>query len=148
MIVRMPWDNSLNPGKGRAFEILAAKQLGSHFGIEFELDVPIAIGSPPKLHRFDLVSADRAYVGECKSYTWTETGNMPSAKMAFLNEAVLYLSHLPTQTHRFIVMLFDLHPKRSESLVQYYIRTYRHLLSGIELFELDPNTGRLDRHLP
>jgi hypothetical protein len=48
---------------------------------------------------------------------------MPSAKMAFLNEAVLYLSHLPREMHKFIVLRRDLHIRRNETLVAYYVRT-------------------------
>jgi hypothetical protein len=138
----MPWDNSLNTGKGRDFQQLAAKLLGSRFGVRFQLDYPIAIGTPPKAHKFDLVSEDLRYVGECKNYAWTETGNMPSAKMGFLNEAVLYLSHVPHDTRtRFIVMRLDRHFKRQETLVEYYLRTYQHLLSGLMLYEIETESG-------
>jgi len=142
----MPWDNALNPGKGRDFQQLAAKLVGAHLGVEFLIDEPIAIGDPAKNHRFDLVSTDHRYVGECKNYAWTETGNMPSAKMAFLNEAVLYLSLLPATTERFIVLRLDRHHRRQESLVQYYARTYRHLLTSVSLFEIDVAVGAVERH--
>ena len=84
----MPPDNRLNTGKGRSFQEKAAIVLAAHFGTEFHLDHPILIGKPPKLHRFDLVSTNLQHVGECKNYSWTETGNVPSAKMGFINEAV------------------------------------------------------------
>ena len=80
----MPWDNASNPGRGRDFQTLAASFLGERFDVQFLSDYPLAIGDPPKLHRFDLVAmaADESplYVGECKNYTWTETGNVPSAR--------------------------------------------------------------------
>ena len=85
----MATDNSLNTGKGSSFQTLAAKMLSEHLSVEFRLDYAIAIGKPPKLHRFDLVSTDVRFVGECKNYSWTETGNTPSAKMGFVNEAIL-----------------------------------------------------------
>jgi hypothetical protein len=139
-------DNSLNPGKGRDFQRLAADLLGRKLGVRFKLDHPLAIGSPPKTHRFDLVSEDGNYVGECKNYSWTATGNMPSAKMAFLNEAVLYLSHVPSEREKFIAMRVARHERRKETLVEYYLRTYRHLLSGITLYEIDPGTREVRRH--
>jgi len=142
----MPWDNSLNPGKGRDFQELAAQLISERLGLRFLLDHPLAIGEPTKLHRFDLVSEDQLHVGECKNYSWTESGNMPSAKMAFLNEAVLLLSHLPPTTNKFIAMRLDTHPRRRESLVQYYLRTYRHLLRGVTLFEIDPVAGTIEEH--
>jgi hypothetical protein len=133
--------NTLNTGKGRDFQHLAAEVLGRHFGVEFQLDKAMPIGYPPKMHRFDLVSKDSRYVGECKNYSWTETGNMPSAKMAFMNEALLYLSHVSPEAYRFIVMRLDRHERRKEALSEYYFRTYLHLLNGVHILELDPDTS-------
>lgn len=96
---------------------------------------------PPKNHKFDLASTDRRYVGETKNYTWTESGNMPSAKMAFVNEAVFYLSHLPADITRFVAMPRDLQPKTGEPLADYYHRTYRHLLNGVLVVEIDAADG-------
>ena len=141
----MPSENSLNPAKGRSFQNAACEILSIHFKTEFVCDHPLPIGHPPKIHEFDLASPDLKFVGECKNYSWTRTGNIPSAKMAFLNEALLYLSHLPTQTTRFIAMRRDSHAKRSESLADYYSRTYRHFLSDIQLLEIDVETRQVRR---
>jgi len=142
----MPNDNSLNTGKGHTFQALSAKILSAHFGTQFNLDHAIGIGKPPKPHRFDLVSTDFQFVGECKNYSWTETGNMPSAKMGFINEALLYLSYLPKDTTRFIVTRVDRHARRQETLTEYYFRTYRHLLENVRLFEIDIDTGAVREH--
>lgn len=143
----MPSDNSLNPGKGSAFQRQAAVIVGKHLNAEFQLDYPIPIGKPPKAHRLDLVSKNLRFIGECKNYSWTESGNSPSAKMGFINEAILYLSYLPRETVRFIVMRLDRHARRQETLTQYYFRTYRHLLDGIRLFEVDVESGAVIEHL-
>ncbi|MDQ2996489.1 MAG: hypothetical protein M3R61_05455 [Chloroflexota bacterium] len=137
----MPPDNQLNTGKGRSFQVSAAAILAAHFGVVFQLDYPIAIGRPPKLHRFDLASTDVHYVGECKNYSWTESGNVPSAKMGFINEAVFYLSFLPAERVKFVVMRKDHHLRRVESVANYYYRTYQHLLNGIFMIEIDIDTG-------
>lgn len=142
----MPSDNSLNTGKGRDFQVVAARLLGAYFKTEFRLDYPIPIGKPPKPHRFDLVSKDATIVGECKNYSWTETGNMPSAKMGFINEAVLYLSHLPKGTKRFITMRMDRHDRRQETLTEFYVRTYLHLLEGIDILEIDVEAETIRGH--
>lgn len=139
----MPTDNSLNTAKGRLFQRQVAKILSRHFGVEFQLDYPIQIGNPPKEHRFDLVSVDSRYIGECKSYSWTESGNVPSAKMGFVNEAVFFLSFLSPSMVRFIVMRKDLHPKRRETVADFYYRTYRHLLNGVLIIEVDVESGTL-----
>jgi hypothetical protein len=139
-------DNSLNTGKGRTFQILAAHVLGRTLKTEFLIDEPLPIGHPPKLHRFDLVSTNHTFVGEAKNYSWTETGNMPSAKMGFVNEALLYLSYVPSTAHRFIAMRLDRHARRDESLCEYYFRTYKHLLGSITVYEIDAASGQVREH--
>ncbi len=142
----MPSDNSLNPGRGRDFEAVALKALSVHFQIPFTSNHAIEIGSPAKFHRFDLVGlrGDQAVIaGECKCYSWTETGNVPSAKMAFINEALLYLSCLPPDVLRFVVLPLARHAKRQETLAEYYYRTYRHLLRGVSVLEIDVATGAI-----
>jgi hypothetical protein len=138
-------ENSLNPGKGRTFQEAAREMLSKYFKCELHCDHPIRIGNPTKIHEFDLASSDLKYVGECKNYSWTRTGNIPSAKMAFLNEALLYLSHLSPQGVRFIVMRRDSHAKRPETLADYYSRTYRHFLSEIQLLEIDLESETIRR---
>jgi hypothetical protein len=139
----MPVDNSSNPGRGRDFETLSADLLSAHFKVPFQKNVPIAIGDPAKIHKFDLVSEDKRYVGECKNHTWTETGNIPSAKMAFLNQAVLYLSLLPFPCERFLVMPRSVHERRTENLAGYYFRTYQHLLNGVFISEVIVETSEI-----
>lgn len=129
--------NSQNPSIGAQFQEKACEILSKHFQVEFQEEYLIEIGDPPKGHRFDLASIDLRYVGECKNYSWTTSGNVPSAKMGFMNQAVFYLSLLPKSIARFVVMRKDMHPKRSETLAEYYYRTYHHLLQGIAVLEVD-----------
>jgi hypothetical protein len=136
----MPAPNSMNTGKGRDFQKLAAEILSSYFNIGFRIEYPIPIGNPPKEHKFDLVSDDRRYVGESKNYSWTEGGNVPSAKMGFINEAVFYLQHIPENIKRFVVLRRDVDEKHRESLADFYYRTNRHLLNGIFIVEIDVKT--------
>jgi len=139
----MPWDNRLNTGKGRDFQRIAAKALERHFHVPFALEHKISIGDPAKEHKFDSVSEDRRYVGESKNYSWTETGNMPSAKMGFVNEAVFYLSFLPDSIKTFVIMRKDVRPSSGETLAEYYYRTYRHLLGRVTVLELDVHSGKV-----
>jgi len=130
-------ENNQNPAKGRQFQKLAADVLAQHFRAVFTIDKPIPIGHPQKNHKFDLVSSCGHYIGECKNYSWTGTGNIPSAKMGFCNEAAFYLTFLDSQTVRFIAMRKDTHPKRTETLAEYYYRINRHLLGDIFVLEID-----------
>lgn len=129
--------NSDNPQVGKAFQELTASLLADYYGVNFETEIAIPIGSPAKQHRFDCVSVDKRIAVECKCYTWTQTGNIPSAKLAFLNQSVLYALLLPEQVKRVIAVQKAQHPRRTETLAEYYYRTYRHLLSGITLLEID-----------
>src|SRR3989442_11446655 len=112
-----------NTQKGKEFQISARNALVKMLGVQFEMEVKIPIGSPhPKPHTFDLASLDREYVGEAKAFTWTGSGNIPSAKISTLREAVSYLHQLPTETRKFIVMKHDQNPKNGETLADYFAR--------------------------
>ena len=71
------------------------------------------------------------------------TGNVPSAKMGFVNEAAFYLSFLPDGIEKDIVMAKAIHPRRNETLAEYYFRTNRHLLGAIRVLEYDINTNEM-----
>lgn len=133
----MPEPNSENTGKGKFFQTLSAELLGQHFRIRFQIEHSIPIGNPPKNHKFDLVSDNGLYIGECKNYSWTEGGNVPSAKMGFINEAVFYLQHIPSDRFRFVVLRRDLSNNRIEPLADYYYRMNKHLLNGVFVIEID-----------
>ena len=78
--------------KGKDFQQQTAKILEQHFGVRFRLEHAIAIGDPPKTHKFDLASDDLRYVGECKNIDWNQGGHAPRAKFAHLNEAAFVSS--------------------------------------------------------
>lgn len=129
--------NSENPKVGRKFQLAVKSWYENSLNKLFEVERKIAIGNPPKLHSFDISDQDEKIVIECKCYTWTETGNVPSAKMGFVNEAAFYLSFLNSDVEKVIVMARSTHPKRNETLAEYYFRTYRHLLGKIKIMEYD-----------
>ena len=74
--------NNENPHVGKKFQKTAVQALSQHFGKKFEMEIGIPIGVPAKVHKFDCASLDQSIVVECKCFTWTVTGNIPSAKMA------------------------------------------------------------------
>lgn len=132
--------NSENPKVGKKFQLTVKEWFEKSLNCEFEIERKIAIGNPAKLHSFDIANNEGTVVVECKCYTWTETGNVPSAKMGFTNEAAFYLSFLPAEVDKSIVMLRATHPKRTETLAEYYFRTNRHLLGKIKILEFDSDT--------
>lgn len=135
--------NSDNPRNGAIFQHQVMECFKKHYRLEFELEKKLPIGNPPKDHKFDIVDKRNTIAIECKRYTWTETGNVPSAKMGFTNEAAFYLSFLPETYQKYIVMLYSFHQKRQETLAEYYYRTNRHLLGGIKVAEYDPERDYL-----
>jgi len=135
--------NSENPGVGRNFQSLTAKLLTKFYSKEFTPEKEINIGNPPKARKFDLVSNDQSIAVECKCYTWTVGQNSPSAKMATLNEAVLYFKLLPDAWTKVIVMKKAVHPKRNETLADYYFRRYGFVLEGITLIEIDEDASTI-----
>ncbi len=136
-------ENRLNPEKGRVFQEQVRKALEKCYGVEFLLNCPVPIGEPPKPHKFDLVSMNKEYAAECKSIVWTAGGNRPSAKMAQCNEAVFYLSFLPSNVHKLLVIRHDVHPVRNETLAHSYVNANRHLLRGVEVLEFNPTSNEL-----
>ena len=135
--------NSENPRVGKAFQIAVKDWFEKEYNTSFVLEEKILIGKPSKLHSFDIADENKKTVIECKCYTWTEAGNVPSAKMGFVNEAAFYLSFLPDSTEKIIVMLCARYTKRSETIAEYYFRTYRHLLGNIKIYEFDNHTHNM-----
>lgn len=130
--------NAENPKKGADFQEQVQKWFQEQYGLPFESEVKIPIGNPPKDHKFDIVCRAKKIAIECKRYTWTESGNVPSAKMGFLNEAILYLSLLPEEYEKYIVMYSSRHEKKNESLAEYFYRMHYHLLQGVKVAEYNP----------
>lgn len=137
--------NSDNPYYGSEFQRQVKEWFIVHYNQNFKEEVKIKIGSPLtdpteyKEHKFDIVSEDNSVAIECKRYTWTETWNVPSAKMRGVNEAILYLSLLPSNFKKYLVMIAAYNPKRHEYLADYYYKTNKHLLGDIVIAEYNPN---------
>ena len=129
--------NRDNPKIGKQFQEHVCALMQEHLQEDFVLEKPIPIGQPPKMHRFDCVSINGGIVIECKCYTWTNTGNIPSAKMMGLNEAVFYMSYLPPETRKIIAINKSVYSNKTESFAEYYCRIDGHLLNGIEIVEVD-----------
>ena len=73
---------------------------------------------------------------ECKIFSFTASGNNPSAKLATLLEAVHYLNLLLAGTVRILVMNRALVNGRSESLAEYFARLKGSFLCGVRIVEL------------
>ena len=125
-----------NKTKGDAFRDFAEPILERELKTELEPEQKIDIGNPMEEHAFDLASQDRSVVIECKNYTWTKADNVPSAKIATLNEAVLYFSFLDYNVQKILCLMESKCPEREETLAEYYVYNYGHLLRDVIVYEI------------
>ena len=128
-----------NKKKGTEFENKVKQWFEAHFKSSFFQNKKLQVGKAPgKEHRFDLVNETKRIAIECKCYTWTKTGNIPSAKLSTLNEAVFFLSFLRDYDYKtIIVMNKEPNPEKNETLAEYYFRIYRYLLGETIIAEFD-----------
>lgn len=127
-----------NAHLGAEFERQAMRYFGGH-NLSMQRNFKLSIGlNVKKVHAFDLGNREERMIVECKSHTWTSGGNVPSAKMVTWNEA-MYLFHVtPTGWRKILFVLKDYREKRKETLAEYYIRTYAHLIpDDVEIWEFD-----------
>ena len=137
--------NADNPINGAIFQTQVMEWFENNRKGEYFLEEKILIGvdKKKKEHKFDIVEKSLKIAIECKRYTWTIVGNVPSAKMAFINEAVLYLSLLPETYEKYVVMLYSYNEKRQETLAEYYYRMNEHLLGDVKIAEYNPDNDEM-----
>lgn len=135
-----------NAHVGRDFELRVQAALAREgIGLESNHRVACGLAGKRKLHAFDLGSDDPPVIVECKSHTWTATGNIPSAKMKNWAEAMFYFHMAPPQYRKLFVVEESLRQGYNESLLAYFARTQAHMIPfGIEFWELDA-TDQLTR---
>lgn len=126
---------------GRDFEEAAHVYFTAQ-GYQIIKDMALPIGlERKKNHRFDLgtpADAEDKIIIECKSHRWTSGDNVPSAKLTVWNEAMYYFHLAPSEYRKIFFILRDYSNKRNETLGEYYIRTYGHLIpSDVEIMEYD-----------
>ena len=131
-----------NAHVGRDFEDLAYQHLqNEEFQLQMKYPLLLGAGKHKNQHCFDLGGFDckgNPTIVECKSHTWTSSGKTPSAKITVWNEAMYYFLLAPTEYRKIFFILKDNHPYRNETLGNYYIRRYRHLIPvDIEILEYD-----------
>ena len=137
-----------NSHVGRAFEERARKVL-AEYGMPLEPDhkVPCGLGTVRKSHAFDLGSESPRVIVECKSHTWTSSGNVPSAKMKNWAEAMLYFHMAPRDYRKVFFVERSMRLGHSESLLSYFLRTQAHMIPpDVEFWELDSDGDGLVVH--
>jgi hypothetical protein len=127
-----------NAHVGRHFESMAQKFFKGQC-LLLEPSIPVEIGiNGLKIHRFDLGNETEKVLVECKAHTWTEGGNVPSAKLTVWNEAMYFFHAAPNGYRKILFVQRDFNEKRQETLGEYYIRTNSHLIPpDVEVWEYD-----------
>ncbi|GBE18351.1 hypothetical protein BMS3Abin16_00949 [archaeon BMS3Abin16] len=136
-----------NAHVGRDFEKVA-KEYFETLGLILKenLDLPVGIGNIKKNHAFDLGNSKQKVVVECKSHKWTKGDNVPSAKLTVWNEAMYYFLITPPDYRKIFFVLKDFSKKRNETLAEYYLRTYGHLIpSDVEIWEYNQTSNTADK---
>lgn len=132
-----------NTQRGKAFQAASAEALRHALGRDFNLEVPISIG-PGRPHYFDLATPERDIIVECKAFGFTESGNIPSAKISTLREATAYLRAATGDACRLLVVKRATRPKHSETLGRYFVRLNINHLARITVLEMPEEGGVLE----
>lgn len=129
-----------NVRRGQEFAAAVGRYL-AELGLDLEPEYPARVGiggKSTKSHRFDFGSA--SVLVECKCYGWTEEGNIPSAKISTLNEAMMYFHSTPAHYRKmlFLPKTVKNGARRIETFAEYYVRLHGHFIpASVELWELD-----------
>jgi hypothetical protein len=110
-------------------------------GIELSKPYTIKIGiKNKKNHRFDL--GNSSLLVECKTMTWTESGNMPSAKILNWSAAMYYFYLAPKKYKKIFFVERDYSEKYGVTLLEYYIDKYYHLIpQDVDLYDYDTKSN-------
>jgi hypothetical protein len=138
-----------NAHVGRDFET-KAQDFFARQDILLTTNVTVPIGiSGQKPHSFDLGNANSKILVECKAHKWTEGGNVPSAKLTVWNEAMLFFHAAGLGYRKILFVLRDFNLRRNETLAQYYIRTFSHLIPrDVEVWEFNEDDGKGEKIYP
>lgn len=99
-----------------------------------------------KEHKFDLGCSEQKVIIECKSHTWTEGSNVPSAKITTWDQAMLYFFLAPRGYRKIFVVKHDVNPNSRETLCAYYLRTHPHVIPDeVEFWEVKEEGGGFSR---
>jgi len=135
-------ENSIsNAHVGRDFENIAFYYFKvNNITLNKGVSLPIGVNEIKKHHEFDLGNAndENKIIIECKSHKWTSSENVPSAKMTVWNEAMYYFLLAPQEYRKIFFILKDYSEKRKETLGEYYVRVYQHMIpEDVEIMEYD-----------
>ena len=141
-----------NTKVGNLFERASLKYFKEVEKINLDMKFKLSVGfreHVKKDRKFDLGSSQNKIIVECKSHTWTEGNNAPSAKMTAWMEAMLYFAIAPKEYRKVLFVKCDKNTKTQLSLADYFIKTRGHMIPvGVEIIELDEASGTIRKAFP
>ena len=131
-----------NSQVGANFENIAFEYFKNKENIILQKNFELNIGiEHKKKHKFDF--GNENIIVECKSHTWTNGNNVPSAKISVWNEAMFYFNLVSKKYKKIFFVLMDYSQKRCKTLLQYYFESYYHFIpKDVIFYEYFPN----DKH--
>lgn len=134
-----------NAHVGNEFENIALRLLLKE-GLILQKNYKIQLGLEiKKEHGFDL--GNDSTLVECKSHTWTNGHNVPSAKLTVWNEAMYYFHLAPAKYKKIFFVLMDYDQKKTRTLLQYYIDNYYHFIPhDVIFYEYYQETDHCDKY--
>jgi hypothetical protein len=135
-----------NTHVGRDFEA-KAQAFFAQQGLHLTPGIAVEIGiNGQKPHKFDVGDERKRVLVERKAHTWTESGNVPSAKMTAWNQAMFFFHAAPSGYRKILFVLHDFSQKKKETLGRYYARTNAHLIpADVEVWESNERQGTAER---
>lgn len=134
-----------NADVGKKFENRIFEFLGRH-GFILEKQKKVAIGiNAKKDHAFDFGS-DNTLI-ECKSQTWTESGNSPSAKIKNWSDAMFSFYLAPSKYKKLFFVEMSYNQKQCKTLLEYFIEHYFYLIpKDVVLIDYYTNKIAMDNY--
>ncbi len=116
-------------------------------GISTEHQKKIEIGIiKKKEHVFDF--GNNSILVECKSQTWTETGNVPSAKIKNWSDAMFSFYLAPKKYKKLFFVEMSRNPNNSKPLLDYFIDHYFYLIpSDVILIDFDTKINNFEFYM-
>jgi hypothetical protein len=135
-----------NAHVGRKFEE-ATQEFFLNKGLSLQKNISVDIGiNGKKSHKFDLGNINKKILVECKSHTWTEGDNIPSAKITTWDQAMFFFFVAPSGYRKIFFVLKDFSFKKQETLAASYIRTKSHLIpNDVEIWGFDDKQKTANR---
>lgn len=130
---------SSNTKAGKNFEDKIYNYFDKELGIELEKQKKVEIGiNSKKKHSFDF--GNNWLLIECKSHTWTKSGNVPSAKMKNWSDAMFSFYLAPREYKKIFVVDMSFDQEKCITLLDYFIEHYFYLIPE-EVILIDFNSN-------